>query len=120
MKHAPKLQLKPRPKWLRGLLGVGSLVALSLASGRALAQGDVAAPPPDVLVLVDTSGSMDYKTNSNSFPACRYSGSTTTALTSERSRWIELVEVLTGSINDYDCQRLDRNSAAFKTEYALG
>jgi type IV pilus assembly protein PilY1 len=28
--------------------------------------------------------------------------------------------VLTGSISDYECQRLDRNSAAFKTEYALG
>lgn len=62
---------------------------------------------------------MDYKTGSNDFPACRYNGSTTTAATSERSRWIEVVEVLTGSINNYDCQRLDRNSAGFRNEYAL-
>jgi hypothetical protein len=61
---------------------------------------------PNILLLVDTSGSMDYKTGSNDFPTCRYSGNNDTASPSERSRWIDLVEVLTGSVKDYQCQRL--------------
>lgn len=119
MKHAPTLPALPRPPWLRGLLGAGTLLALSLLPSQARAQADISPPPPNVLLLVDTSGSMDYKTSSNSFPTCHYAGAATTAQTSERSRWIELVEVLTGSIKDYDCQRLDRNSAGFRSEYAL-
>ena len=120
MKQQPRLRPTPALKRLRGLLGTTSLLALTLSSGRALAQADISPPPPNVLLLVDTSGSMDYKTSSNSFPACHYTGAVTTAATSERSRWIDLVEVLTGSINNYDCQRLDRSSALFKNEYALG
>ncbi len=123
MNHYLSRHRVPRPRWLLGLLGAGLLLAPVLTPSRAFAQADVMPPPPDVLLLVDTSGSMDYKTNSNSFPACHFAGSTTTgtpAEGSERSRWIDLVEVLTGSISHYDCQRIDRNSAAFKAEYALG
>jgi type IV pilus assembly protein PilY1 len=109
-----------RPKWLRGALGAAALLALGLAPTTARAQADIAPPPPNVLLLVDTSGSMDYKTNSNAFPACKYLGATNTGQTSERSRWIELVEVLTGSVGGYECQKLDRNSASFRSEYALG
>lgn len=120
MKHAPTRPVHPRPKWLRGLLSAGTLLALALLPGQAHAQADIKPPPPNVLLLVDTSGSMDYKTSSNSFPTCKYTGTTATAASSERSRWIELVEVLTGSIQHYDCQRLDRSSAGFRSEYALG
>src|SRR3954470_13943403 len=122
MKPQPRLPCPPSR--LRGLLGAASLLALTLSSGRARAQTDISPPPPNVLLLVDTSGSMDYKTGSNSFPACHYAGAVPSATTgveaSERSRWIDLVEVLTGSIAHYDCQRLDRNSALFKNEYKLG
>jgi type IV pilus assembly protein PilY1 len=120
MKHQSEAHPVPRARSLRGLVGAGLLLASCFAPALAHAQADVSPPPPNVLLLVDSSGSMDYKTNGNTFPACRYNGSTTTAATSERSRWIELVEVLTGSINNYECQRLDRNSAAFRNEYALG
>ncbi|MDF3067514.1 MAG: uncharacterized protein K0R38_3115 [Polyangiaceae bacterium] len=120
MKHDQKPQLAARSKWLRGLLAAGPLLATVLGAGRAHAQADVSPPPPNILLLVDTSGSMDYKTNSNSFPTCRYAGAATTAQTSERSRWVDLVEVLTGSITDYECQKLDRNSALFRSEYGLG
>ncbi len=122
--HHPRLRA-PRPKWLLGLAGTGSLLALALSPGHALAQGvDVSPPAPDVLLLVDTSGSMDYKTSGNVFPKCHFADSAATgpalAEQSERSRWIDLVEVLTGSIAHYDCQRVDRNSATFKSEYKLG
>jgi type IV pilus assembly protein PilY1 len=93
-------------------------LALLCAPAPALAQADIAPPPPNVLLLVDTSGSMDYKTGSDAFPTCRYAGTNVTASPSERSRWIDLVEVLTGSIPSYDCQRLDRNSTDFKNEYS--
>jgi type IV pilus assembly protein PilY1 len=125
MNHHPFRHRAPLPKWLLGLVGTGSLFALSLAPEQALADGaDVSPPAPDVLLLVDTSGSMDYKTSSNTFPKCHFVDSSTAgpaaAEQSERSRWIDLVEVLTGSIAHYDCQRIDRNSAAFKNEYKLG
>ena len=119
MKHQPRLHSRSSPPRLRRLLAATSLLGLTLTAGHALAQADILPPPPDVMLLVDTSGSMDYKTSSNAFPTCRYSGVTDTGATSERSRWIDLVEVLTGSINNYDCQRLDRGSANFKSEYGL-
>jgi type IV pilus assembly protein PilY1 len=108
----------PPSQRVRRLFGAGSLVALLCTPASALAQADIAPPPPNVLLLVDTSGSMDYKTGTNTFPTCRYSGTNVTAQPSERSRWIDLVEVLTGSIPSYDCQRLDRNSTDFKNEYS--
>lgn len=119
MKHAASPNVSPRPKWWRGLFAATSLMALALSPAKARAQADISPAPPNVLLLVDTSGSMDYKTNSNAFPVCRYNGTTNTGQASERSRWIELVEVLTGSINNYDCQKLDRVSAGFQSEYAL-
>ena len=120
MKHQAQPQPIPRARWLRGLCGAGSLLALCLLPGRAYAQADVKPPPPNILLLVDTSGSMDYKTGSDTFPTCKYSGTISSATTSERSRWIDLVEVLTGTIPKYECQRLDRNSAGFRNEYAGG
>jgi type IV pilus assembly protein PilY1 len=88
----------------------------------AAAQADVAPQNPNVLLLVDTSGSMEYKTSSNSFPLCRYDANGVingAPATSEKSRWTDLVEVLTGSITDYQCQTLDRGSASFKNEYKI-
>lgn len=119
MNH-PSSSLAPRPLWPRRLLGAAALLSLGLAPAPALGQADVFPPPPNVLLLVDTSGSMDYKTNSNAFPSCKYVGTTSTTQSSERSRWIEVIEVLTGSIVDYQCQKLDRNSTGFRSEYALG
>ncbi len=110
----PKLGHRP----LRRLLGAGSVAALLLSSGYAVAD-DLDEPPPNILLLVDTSGSMDYKTGTNEFPTCKYAGDADVGQPSERSRWIEVVEVLTGSVNDYQCQKLDRNSQDFKTEFAL-
>ncbi len=65
---------------------------------------------------------MEYKTSSNAFPACKYDASgviPSGPASSEKSRWIDLVEVLTGSITNYDCQTLDRGSASFKNEYRI-
>lgn len=98
-------------------------VSLSISTGSArAAEADVNPQLPNVLLLVDTSGSMEYKTSSNSFPVCRYDTNgvvPSPPAASEKSRWIDLVEVLTGSISNYDCQKLDRGSASFKNEYKV-
>ncbi|MEP7052486.1 MAG: hypothetical protein ABJB12_19115, partial [Pseudomonadota bacterium] len=86
------------------------------------AQADVSPQLPNVLLLVDTSGSMEYKTSSDAFPICRYNATgliSSPPAVSEKSRWIDLVEVLTGSLTNYDCQTIDRGSAAFKSEYKI-
>ena len=74
------------------------------------AQTDVTPPLPNVLLLVDTSGSMEYKTGTATFPTCN-PGSP--ASTNERSRWIDVIETLTGTIPSYSCQKVDRTQTAF-------
>lgn len=89
-----------------------------MLSSPALAQdpGTVSAKKePNVLLIVDTSGSMEYKTGEASFPVCDPTG----GVSSERSRWIEVVEVLTGSIDDYRCDALNRQSGSFASEFEL-
>jgi type IV pilus assembly protein PilY1 len=108
---------RPDPRWP----ATGALMALLFAAGTASAQNDVMQPAPNVLLLVDTSGSMEYRTGSSQFPSCKYKGTTTTGFdaSSDRqtSRWIDLVEVLTGTIQNYQCQTLLRDTAFFNDLY---
>jgi type IV pilus assembly protein PilY1 len=106
--------------------GAGALAAfaaLTVSLGFATparAQTDTSPPMPNVLLLVDTSGSMEYKTSSSTFPVCRYDTNgliPNPPTLSEKSRWTDMVEILTGSISNYDCQTIDRGLASFKTEY---
>src|SRR3954463_7286325 len=114
-----------RRRRFRALLGAALALCMPLAfAGQARAQNDADVNPqmPNVLLLVDTSGSMEYKTSSPAFPACKYDATGAVPngpVTSEKSRWVDLVEVLTGSITNYECQTLDRGSAAFKNEYKI-
>lgn len=100
---------------LRARLGLAGLLAALLASPRAAAQAEAEKPPPNVLLLVDTSGSMEFKTD-GAFPTCVPGDS---AL-SEKSRWIELIEVMTGSFENYSCWAQNRSSADFRNEFSLG
>lgn len=89
-------------------------LAVLLSAPRSHAQVDVNPPRPNVLLLVDSSGSMEYKTSSATYPSCNPIGTG-----SEKSRWIDLVEVLTGAIPDYRCKRVDRYGSAFRQEYQI-
>ncbi len=93
------------------LTGVATLTASS-----ARAQTDIEKPLPNVLLLVDTSGSMEFTTNANVHPICNPGNP---SATNEKSRWIDLVEVMTGSFRDYSCFAQDRSSVGFKTEFAI-
>ena len=83
---------------------------------QALAQSDIAGAAPNVMLLVDSSGSMEWMTSSTSPPTCDPYNSGT----SQKSRWVNLVEVLTGSINDYRCATVDRSSPGFLSTFSLG
>ncbi len=108
----------PKPKRVARGLGLVSATALLLASAPAGAQVDVFPPLDNVMLLVDTSGSMDYQ----------FSGADVTCnpdnegATNDRSRWVHLVEALTGTIQNYSCENIDRSDNMFAVggEYALG
>ncbi|HKO94382.1 MAG TPA: hypothetical protein VJU61_24680, partial [Polyangiaceae bacterium] len=95
-------------------LGLASSCAVLGLSWRAAAQAEAQKPTPNVLLLVDSSGSMEFKTD-GTFPTCS-PGNTGLG---QKSRWINLVEVLTGTINNYSCWRQDRSDSNFKTEFGL-
>jgi len=113
------VRLRP---WHCALLALfGSALGFT-SQAQAQVDADVSVQMPNVLLLVDTSGSMEYKTSGNAFPSCKYDATGVVANfqgSSEKSRWIDLVEVLTGGITNYECQTLDRGSASFKNEYKV-
>jgi type IV pilus assembly protein PilY1 len=106
-----------RPARLAPLLAALLSLPVALRAGDVHAQADVDRPLPNVLLLVDSSGSMEFRADDNGQPVC-HPGSPT--LTNEKSRWIELVEVLTGTISGYSCFAQDRSSAAFRSEFKIG
>ncbi|WP_437679843.1 hypothetical protein [Sorangium sp. So ce131] len=100
------------------LVTTGSAATLGLVSFRAHAQAaDVEPPLPNVLLLVDTSGSME-RTVAGGEPDC--TPLTPPANESLKSRWAKLVESLTGPIPNFSCYAQPRTSAAFVQEFSLG
>src|SRR6187402_1060960 len=77
---------------------------------------------PNILFVIDTSGSMEYKTEydtfANRYPQCHPGNPN---LVNEKSRWIDVQEVLTGGIdsNNYSCEAVDRTTSTFKTEFSM-
>lgn len=92
---------------------------LSLAPRPAIAQLDINPPVPNVLLLIDTSGSMENMV-SGKRPEQGGAGCTpgVTMPASKMNRWATLVSVMTGSIEGFSCDAVDRSSDAFKNEYA--
>jgi len=97
------------------LCGVGATLFGAMLNAHAQGLADANPPLPNILLIVDTSGSMERKSQSQDQPTCDPTG----ASASQKSRWIETVEVLTGSIQDYRCQSVSRSSTSFKDEYSI-
>ncbi len=110
----------------------GALVLL--ASASAYAQADVRMIRPDVLLLLDSSGSMEWRNGvsnatcsgadggvcnrcSNGAPICPSAvGQPNTCPAAEqRNRWTTAIEVLTGTIQGYSCVALDRQNISTYT-----
>ncbi|HVJ18368.1 MAG TPA: hypothetical protein VM686_23270, partial [Polyangiaceae bacterium] len=96
-------------KRLARVLGLVSAAALLLASAPAVAQVDVSPPLDNVMLLVDTSGSMEFQFDGSAV-TCSPGN---TAGTNHRSRWVHLLEALTGTISNYSCEQLDRDDPKF-------
>ncbi len=77
-------------------------------SAHAQSAPDIRSIRPSVMLLVDTSGSMQYRAGSSSgvLPTCTGSG---TGL-NERSRWATVLEALTGSWPTYTCSSDSRRT----------
>lgn len=112
--HPVNLPTACRPRRPSSMLGLAGISLAFAFSGRAAAQSEAETPSPNVLLLVDSSGSMEFKTD-GSFPTCS-PGDESVA---QRSRWIELTEVLTGRFQNYSCWAQDRSSPGFKSEFSL-
>src|SRR6185295_12886382 len=109
--NRPSVSRSRRRNLLSRLAGAGLVLGLC---GRATAQSEAETPAPNVLLLVDSSGSMEFKTD-GTFPTCTPGDETV----QQKSRWIDLVEVLTGRFQHYSCWSQDRSSTAFKNEFSL-
>src|SRR5690242_9259495 len=90
--------------------------SLSIADS-ANAQIDVNPPLPNVLLLIDTSGSMENMTDGKRPEDA--GASCIPGTTTPMHRWAQLVSVLTGTIQNYSCFSQDRSSTAFQNEFTL-
>jgi type IV pilus assembly protein PilY1 len=95
---------------------VGALASSAHAqSGEAI---DVRAVKPIVMLLVDTSGSMERMPDESvgtGYPKCTGNP----ASHDDRNRWAVTLEALTGTFNDFSCVREERSSYA-RSEYDYG
>lgn len=92
------------------------------ATAHAQTEGaDVLPQQPNVLLLVDTSGSMEWKSSGDVSPVCDPTNpNTSTTTPNEKSRWIELVETLTGTVDNYSCYAEKRDATTnFSQEFQL-
>jgi hypothetical protein len=85
--------------------------------GEALAKDT---PKPVVMLLMDSSGSMEYRVGATSIegehPVCH--DAKQEGFIYEKSRWIAAVEVLTGTYNDYWCSYDNRLDDPTREDYA--
>lgn len=110
------------------LLGATSAVLASLAAGgdaHAQIAGTTTRPLPNVLLLVDSSGSMERMAD-NSLPSENRGSPTPTSVcspgtASTPNRWGMLIQALTGNLQPYySCDAIDRASSSFKNEFRIG
>ncbi len=108
-------------QFLLRTLGSSAGALLLFSGSQAIAQNDLSPPLPNVLLLVDSSGSMermiDGKVPQNAGATCTPG---TPMNKTQWNRWATLVQVLSGDIENFSCQAVDRSSSAFKTEYSWG
>lgn len=97
----------------RALVG-GFVAAVLLAPAASHAQSDVAPPLPNVLILLDTSGSMER------FPNGKLPTATPMGTSTEKTRWVQALEVLGGGIDNFALLNQPRTGADFTAEYGLG
>ncbi|EYF01714.1 PilC/PilY family type IV pilus protein [Chondromyces apiculatus] len=99
------------------LLIVGGGTTLALQASTAHAQLDLQPPLPNVLLLLDNSGSME-RTVAGNDPTCS-PGATPAPPELERSRWTNVIEALTGPIQGFSCYAQPRTGNDFLTQFSI-
>jgi type IV pilus assembly protein PilY1 len=102
-----------------------AVVAAGLATNAARAQSDINPPIPNVMLLIDTSGSMENMPNdkppedaSNNPPNTVVPAACVPGQPTALNKWATLVSVLSGTIQNFSCEPIDRSSAPFLYEYS--
>ena len=99
--------------------GVKNTLSWAVAAGVALTAGsagavdDINQTLPNLLLLLDSSGSMEYMPSGQMPTTCDPSQP------SDLNRWGSVIEVLTGTIQNRGCYKVNRSDPAFATEYRL-
>jgi type IV pilus assembly protein PilY1 len=95
----------------------GSLSALAILASASFAdaQLDVNPPLPNVLLLIDSSGSMELMASGQ--PAEQSGATCIPGTATPLNRWATLLTVLTGTISNFSCYAQDRASTNFYNEY---
>jgi type IV pilus assembly protein PilY1 len=116
-----KEQVVPRGITVGKVFVVLAGVAVAKDAG---AQIDTNPPLQNVMLLVDSSGSMEYANDGTPVTCDEVDPSLPASIApkgpSQKTRWMQLVEVLTGDVKDPECYSEDRGSTAFKNEFTLG
>jgi type IV pilus assembly protein PilY1 len=104
------------------ILAASLLVALLASGGTAAAQApDIRNIRPHVMLLVDTSGSMERKPNCIcSTPACLECLPLCSAGSYEENRWALVAQALTGEFSPYECNSDTRIGGIYSGEYDEG
>jgi hypothetical protein len=111
------MKRKLRRKRLRWLPGALVLLLLLGSPGSALAKKPGVNPKPTVMLLLDSSTSMQYSVDGleGELPTCH--DSRVDDFDYSRSRWAVAVETLTGSFYDYWCSYDDRLDDLNREDY---
>ncbi len=111
---------------LLGAIGAVSLTVLGISSdASAQIAGTTTRPLPNVLLLVDSSGSMERMAD-NSLPSDNRGSPTPPSIcspgvASTPNRWGMLLQALTGNLQPfYSCDAIDRTTSSFKNEFRIG
>lgn len=111
-----------KSRWIAGLcaLGLGCGQPPVVIDAGIDAGTDM--PKPQVLLLIDTSGSMSYRADCE----CPETGSCSHCLpdcnAGERPRWHDVLDAVTGRLLDYGCTEWERtaeNGATYDEQYSL-
>jgi type IV pilus assembly protein PilY1 len=113
----------------RTLLAAVACAGAAVVSRPALAASDTNPPMPDVLLMIDSSGSMELMMDGCNQDTGLYADGTSCSTVTcdgstvvSQNRWATQVAALTGSFggNGYSCIAMPRNSGTnFVTEYSL-
>ena len=98
----------------KALYASAAAASVALFTLPTSAQIDVDPPLPNLMLLVDTSGSMEYLASGDPVASCNPTGA------SDLNRWATLVSVLTGSVQNRGCYSQVRQGADFVNEFGLG